>query len=321
MYWPSLRSDVRKHVKGCDRCQKGKKRKRQKFGHLPPKLAEITPWRGVCVDLIGPYTLKGKDGTVMDFMCLTMIDPATSWFELVELPNKSVTYVRKGKEITDIIIDKSSAQISVLFNKQWLSRYPRASYIIYDNGSEFKLHFKELCDTYGIERKPTTIKNPQANAILERVHGVLANMMRTSGLDMDDTVSSDAIDSFLSNAVWAVRSTHHTVLGCTPGAAVFGRDMMFDIPYLADWHAIGQRRQQLVDRNNARENARRIDYDYRVGTKCLLIRDGVLRKGEDQFEGPFTITEVHTNGTVRIQRGSISERLNIRRIVPYFEQK
>ena len=136
----------------------------------------------------------------MDFMCLTMIDPATSWFELVELPNKSVTYVRKGKEITDIIIDKSSAQISVLFNKQWLSRYPRAKYIIYDNGSEFKLHFKELCNTYGIERKPTTIKNPQANAILERVHGVLANMMRTSGLDMDDTVSSDAIDSFLTNA-------------------------------------------------------------------------------------------------------------------------
>jgi hypothetical protein len=31
MYWPSLRSDIRKYVKGCDRCQKGKKRKRQKI--------------------------------------------------------------------------------------------------------------------------------------------------------------------------------------------------------------------------------------------------------------------------------------------------
>jgi hypothetical protein len=38
------------------------------------------------VDLIGPYTLKGKDGSSIDFMCLTMINPATSWFEIVELP-------------------------------------------------------------------------------------------------------------------------------------------------------------------------------------------------------------------------------------------
>jgi hypothetical protein len=45
-----------------------------------------TPWRKLCVDLIGPYTLKGKDGSVIDFMALTMIDPASSWFEILELP-------------------------------------------------------------------------------------------------------------------------------------------------------------------------------------------------------------------------------------------
>ena len=38
------------------------------------------------MDLIGPYTLKDKDGTEIDFMCLTMIDLASSWLELVELP-------------------------------------------------------------------------------------------------------------------------------------------------------------------------------------------------------------------------------------------
>ena len=37
------------------------------------------------MDLIGPYTLKGKDRTEIDFMCLPMIDPASSWFEIVEL--------------------------------------------------------------------------------------------------------------------------------------------------------------------------------------------------------------------------------------------
>ncbi len=43
------------------------------------------------MDLIGPYTLKGKDGTQIDFMCVTMIDPATSWFESVELPISQLT--------------------------------------------------------------------------------------------------------------------------------------------------------------------------------------------------------------------------------------
>ena len=38
------------------------------------------------MDLIGLYMLRGKDGTEIDFMCLMMIDPASSWFEIVELP-------------------------------------------------------------------------------------------------------------------------------------------------------------------------------------------------------------------------------------------
>ncbi len=38
------------------------------------------------MDLIGPCTLKGKDGTHIDFMPVTMIDPATSLFEIMELP-------------------------------------------------------------------------------------------------------------------------------------------------------------------------------------------------------------------------------------------
>ncbi len=42
------------------------------------------------MDLIGPYTLRAKDKTEIDFMCLTMIDPAPSWFEIVELPLSQV---------------------------------------------------------------------------------------------------------------------------------------------------------------------------------------------------------------------------------------
>ncbi len=40
----------------------------------------------VYVYLIGPYTLKGKDNLQIDFMALTMINTASSWFEIAELP-------------------------------------------------------------------------------------------------------------------------------------------------------------------------------------------------------------------------------------------
>ena len=191
---------------------------------------------------------------------------------------------------------------------------------IYDNGSEFKLHFEALCDTYGIKRKPTSVKNPQANAILERVHQVIMVMLRTAEIDMADSVDASDIDTFLTNVSWAIRSTYHTVLKASPGAAIFGRDMLFDIPFLADWNKIGDYRQRQTDLNTERENRTRKDWDYKVSDKVLLRKDGILRKSESRYDrDPWTITSVHTNGTISVQRGSKSERLNIRRVTPYFE--
>jgi hypothetical protein len=125
--------------------------------------------------------------------------------------------------------------------------------MVYDNGNEFKLHFKTLRDSYGLKQKPTSIKNPQANAILERVHQVLMTMVGTAELDMADTVEPSDVADFLTNAAWAIRSTYHTVLKASPGAAIFGRDMLFDIPFLADWNKIGEYRQRQTDRNTAKK--------------------------------------------------------------------
>ena len=154
------------------------------------------------------------------------------------------------------------------------------------------------------------VKNPQANAILERVHGVLGNMMRTNGLDMSPTITDAMITDFIVDAAWAIRSTYHTVLKSTPGAAIFGRDMLFDIPYIADWNDIGRRRQEKVNKDNNRENLARLPFDYAIGGKVLIRKDGILRKAEIKYEGPYTITQVHRNGTLTMHRGSVSGRLN-----------
>ncbi len=220
-------------------------------------------------------------------MALTMINPTSSVFEIAELP--VVARLRRqtvnGKEllIADEIFDKTSECIAKLVNKTWLCRYPRCSHLIYNNWSEFKLHFEYLCESCGIKRKPTTVKNPWANGILERVHQVLGQMLRTAELDMASSVTPNDVDVFLDNAAWAIRSTYHTALKASPGAAIFGQDMLFDIPFMADWHKIGERRQSLTDCGNQCENPKCIDYNYKVGDKVLVMNDGILHKAESAY--------------------------------------
>ena len=112
---------------------------------------------------------------------------------------KKVIFTENTK-VADTNFDESSAQISSLVHKTWFSRYPHCQYLMYNNGSEFKLHFYCLCDTYGIKHKPTSVKNPQANAILEHIHAVIANMLCTSKLDMAELAKASDIDVFLSDA-------------------------------------------------------------------------------------------------------------------------
>jgi hypothetical protein len=172
-----------------------------------------------------------------------------------------------------------------------------------------------------VKRKPTKIKNPQANAILERFHQVLAQMLHTSKLNMAKTITPDDVDVFLDNAAWAIHSTYHTVLKASPGVAVFGRNMLFNILFISNWNKIGDYRQRQTNFNTARKNSKQVDYYYKVGDKVLLTQEGILRKAESPFsKKPWTITAVHTNGTIRIQCGTQSERLNIWRVTPLVEE-
>jgi hypothetical protein len=128
-------------------------------------------------------------------------------------------------------------------------------------------------------------------------------MLGTAEIDMADTVAPIDIDTFLTNASWAICSTYHAVLKASPGTAIFGHNVLFDIPYIADWNKIGDFRQHQTNINTARENKQHEDYDYKVGEKVLVRKDGILRKTESRYDSePWTITSVHTNGTIRVER-------------------
>ncbi len=169
MYWKGMCTTIRPITKSCGTSQINKRWKLT-YGHLLPETVISNPWDCLCVDLIGPYTLKGKDNLQIVFMALTMINLASSWFEIVKLP--VVTWLhrqtvnRKKLLTANAIFDKTSYCKAKLVNKAWLCRYPWYSLLVDNIGSEFKLHIEYLCKSYayGKKRKETTVKNPQENA-------------------------------------------------------------------------------------------------------------------------------------------------------------
>jgi hypothetical protein len=152
------------------------------------------------------------------------------------------------------------------------------------------------------------------------MHAVITNMLRTAELNMAELVNASDIGIFLADAPWAIRSTYHTVLKSSPGAAIFGHDMLFDILFIADWKTIGEHRQKLTDCNTDQENEGRIDYDYKVGEKILVQNEGIICKAQSLWQkDPWTITTFHTNRNITVQCGNKEERLNIRRVKPFVE--
>ena len=61
--------------------------------------------------------------------------------------------------------------------------------MIFDRGSEVKAELCQLIkNDYGVKVKPTTTRDPQANAIVERVHQTIGNMIRTFELYENDGI-------------------------------------------------------------------------------------------------------------------------------------
>ena len=143
-------------------------------------------------------------------------------------------------------------------------------------------------------------------------------MIRTWEVENIDLEDTDPFIGIVSAICFAIRSTYHTTLQATPGQVVFGRDMIFPITHITDWQQIHNRKQELINKNNERENARRHEHDYAVG-EFVLINVADHHKMEKPRAGPYEIIRTHTNGTVTIQKGNVTERLNIRQVVPFQE--
>ena len=240
------------------------------------------------------------------FQALTCIDPASALLEIVRID------------------DATARTVATQFENSWLARYPKPVFIVHDNGSEFLgAPFALLLQSHGIQPKRISTYTPTANAYIERVHQTLGNVLRIQLHVNPPTADKVAIflDNVCATTMYATRiSAHRALDGLSPGAAIFQRDMLHATPVIADWLAIRQGRQELIDRTNETANSKRRFFDYQIGQQVLLVPPGILQKSRLRFDGPFPITQVHTNGTVTIQRDAVTtDRVNIRRIKPFHQ--
>ena len=175
--------------------------------------------------------------------------------------------------------------------------------------------FKMCHNYYGLKRKSITTRNPKSNAIIERIHKTIGNVIRT--FDVSNIVNNNPWSGILAATLFAVRATYHTTLQAFRMQIVFGRDAILNIKHVADWEHIWQRKQLQINHCNKQENMRRNNHQYKVGDK-ILVKRKKISKHELEFMGPFPITQINDNGTVCFQKVIINDSTNIRRIKSFF---
>jgi len=266
------------------------------MGKVPLKDVETEPWRDIAMDLSGPWkaVVNGKE---QSFHTLTIIDVFAGWPEIIPIDTKT------KQPVADLV------------EQEWFRRCPRPSRVIFDQGGEFDNHvFHGLCAKWFINPAPIAAKNPRANAVVERVHGVLGDMLRVQLVKHHE--KDDPIKDLTSAAAYAMRATVHGVTKHTPSQLVFAKDMILRTTMEANVELARRRREVAVSQNNERENKKRIAHNCKKGDWALVLSRHLDPKLQ-LHPGPFKVLSYEqSSGTLCIQRKHCVEPINIRNVRP-----
>jgi hypothetical protein len=131
------------------------------YSLLPKRKVQIAPWEEVTIDVIGPLKVK-VNGQQVEFNALTCIDTASNLVKLIRVDNKTAKH----------ICDK--------FTQSWFCQYPPPVQCIHDKGGEFiGQNIQWLSQLFSIKDVCSTSKNPQSNAICEKMHQTVQNVLQT----------------------------------------------------------------------------------------------------------------------------------------------
>ena len=195
-YWVGQYSTARDVVKGCMRCVANKARLAAETKLRQPMTGE-RPWHHVHIDLWQP----GLASAAGHKYVLTAIDRLTHWPEMVPL------------------MDKRAETVADAFFENILCRHGTPAVVVSDNGTEFDGVFDVLARKYGVKRIRTSPYHPQANGIVERLHGYMRGSLAAMS-----TADQAQWHRLLPVTAFSYRATPVGRLGLTPFFLMHGRE-------------------------------------------------------------------------------------------------
>ena len=101
--------------------------------------------------------------------------------------------------------------------------------VVFDNSSKFKRDFTPFLKYFDIKPVLTSVNNPQSNAPVERLHQVIINMLVTKNIYNKVFEYIYPWGETIASIAWTIIDSYHCTIMTTPGQAVFGRYMLFNL--------------------------------------------------------------------------------------------
>ena len=148
-------------------------------------------------------------------------------------------------------------------------------------------------------------------------------MLRTQKLVVPCTTTiKDKIRRLSQSVAYAIQATSSTATKNSATDMIFGRDLIIHQWSLVDWNLLRKKKRNQQAKDNMHENNKRIAYEYKVGEKCLIVTKPEKRLGNligFHHNGPYVVTKVNSNRTIKIKYRNFEETINICRVNPYHE--
>ena len=312
-WWPQMRNDVKRYIKGCDTCQRNKILRTRPTTHLHPLPIPTGPWEEISIDMIGP--LPESDG--YDAI-LVIVDRFSKMIRL-----RAVNTTLSSEELGDIYRDDIWRQHGI----------PRR--IISDRGPQFASKFMaELCRATGTQRNLSTAYHPQTDGQTERINQEVEAYLRN--------VINHAQDNWkkwLSTAEFQYNDKTHSATGHSPFQIVYGRHpWKGDISNTVKAPAITERIQELQDMRQEtvkmlqqnqtqmeKRNSTKPEHEYKPGDQVWLEEDNIrttrpTKKLDHRRYGPFQVEEKIGETSYRLElpeTWAIHDVFNSRLLSPY----
>lgn len=326
-YWPGLRKEVRKYVKGCEQCQVYKESHQLPGGHMELRETILKPFQVLNIDIAGPLPMTGRKYRFI----LVCVDQCSKY--VIAKPLRRTT----AKEIIDVI------------RKEVVLRYGGLEAILSDNASYFSgKEFKKFCEEINCKLHLIPRYNPSSNPC-ERYVKTVKTMV-----SMYCEKSQKNWDQDLDYVNFAINTTTNDTTGFTPARLIFGRELRSPYELHSSVQVGGtqpfdpgrydKQQQEIMERIRVKVkeatlkakkhqqkhyNTRHRKVDYPVG--ALVWRksfvkssgaDDVAAKLSPKYQGPYKITHKYSHNQVEISdlTGKGAGKWHIESLKPFHAQ-